>query len=357
MEVYVNKNIKALNRIKSSEDRRNYLRLDMNENPEGLPKEFVEKVLKKITPEFIATYPQKENLIKLIADKNDISINNISITNGSDEAMRLIFETFGENGKNVVTVNPSFEMYNIYSQMFGMNNIRVSYDESFNIQIPDILSSIDKDTRLVILLNPNSPIGNTYLIEDVIRIIKKAKENNAIVVIDEAYYYFYGTTFLKLVNEYKNVLLLRTFSKLFSIAGLRIGYVIGNNELIQYIENAESTYNVNNIAILFAEEILKDNKLTNDLIRIEKEGHDYIVNNLEANGYKIYSTNGNYLIFKSNLSASELERKLKARGILIKTYKSGILSEYVRITTGSINVMKKFLQELLLVDTKERIDE
>ena len=109
--MYKDKYIASTYRIKDHTDRRGYLRLDMNENPEGLPEDFVRETVKKITPEFLASYPQKDNLLGLIAGREGVDVQNVTLTNGSDEGMRLVFETFTHAGGRVLTVTPTFEMY------------------------------------------------------------------------------------------------------------------------------------------------------------------------------------------------------------------------------------------------------
>ena len=230
---YINPNIKDLNRIFPDEERLNYLRLDMNENPEGLPEEFVREVLNDITPEFLAMYPESDGLIKKISKHLDISTNQIAITNGSDMAIRYIFETFAEKGSNVVTVFPSFEMYSVYCRMYGLHQKKVNYDKHFNISIEEIIDSIDNKTDLVVLLNPNNPIGNVYSKKEVERVICKAQDVGAIVIIDEAYHYFYENTYIDYVNKFNNVIILRTFSKLCSIASCRIGFIVSNVDIIK----------------------------------------------------------------------------------------------------------------------------
>lgn len=153
-------------------------------------------------------------------------------------------------------MTPTFEIYDVYAKMFGMRDETVKYKDDFSADVNDILQVVDDMTGVIILLNPNSPIGSTYEEADVRRVIERANSVGAIVVVDEAYHYFYAPTFMPLVREYNNLLVLRTFSKLFSMAGLRIGYISGDAKLIEYIEKAESTFNVNNIAILFAKEVL-----------------------------------------------------------------------------------------------------
>ena len=316
---YVNDNIKDLYRVKFHDERAGVLRLDMNENPEGLPVEIVDAVLSKITPEYIATYPEKDRLMELLAEQNGLMYQNVSVTAGSDEAMRLIFHCFGQQGKKLLTVVPTFEMYGVYANMFGMEHEVVEYKKDFTINAEDILQAIDSDTGIVILLNPNSPIGYTYGKKDVRKVLERAKEAGAIVVIDEAYHYFYASTFIPLVKEYDNLLVLRTFSKLFSMAGLRIGYVSGNAKLIGYIENAESTFNVNNIAILFAQEVIRKRQLIDHLIEVEYTGRMWIVEKLKNAGYKTMALEGNYVLFlpkkDSRIIVEEL-KKISGLGII-----------------------------------------
>lgn len=347
---YVNKNIKDLYRVKFHDERSDVLRLDMNENPEGLPSEFVEEVKKKISPAFIATYPEKDRLAALLAEHNGISADNISITCGSDEAMRLIFQCFGEENKNLLTVTPTFEMYDVYSKMFGMGHETVEYNDDFSLSIDNVLLKIDENTGLVILLNPNSPIGVCWSESDAKKVIEKADENNAIVVVDEAYHYFCESTFMPLIKEYDNLLVLRTFSKLYSCAGLRIGYVSGNKQLIHYIDNAESTFNVNNVAILFAEELLKRPDISSQLVKAEAYGRKWLTDKLTDAGYKVFSAEGNYILFKPHRSSKEIVAELKKADIWVRDYSRGILEGWVRVSTGSVKCMEKFFDELVKVD-------
>ena len=158
---YVNENIKDLYRVKFHDERSGVLRLDMNENPEGLPREVFDSVIAKITPEYIAAYPEKDQLMTQLAVCNGITYEHISVTAGSDEAMRLIFHCFGQPGKKLLTVTPTFEMYGVYAGMFGMKHEMIGYKEEFSIDPNEILQAIDGETGIVILLNPNSPIGYT----------------------------------------------------------------------------------------------------------------------------------------------------------------------------------------------------
>lgn len=348
---YINPYIKDLYRVKFHDDRTNVLRLDMNENPEGLPNEIFEKIAEKITPEYIATYPQKDCLMQAIAQHNQYSCENVSITAGSDEAMRLIFQCFGQAGRDLVTVTPTFEMYDVYAKMFGMNHVAVPYQNDFTVKSSDILDSISSQTGIVILLNPNSPIGAVFHEDEVQAVIRKAQSVGAVVVIDEAYHYFYAPTFMPLIKEYDNLLILRTFSKLFSMAGLRIGYVSGHPALIDYIEKAESTFNVNNIAILFALEVINNQELTEALIQKEKAGREWLSAQLKQAGYRYYALEGNYILLYPNKQSSEIVAALKEKNVWIRDYGRGILQGWLRVSTGSVSCMKIFWDEFSKIDS------
>ncbi len=347
---YVNENIKDLYRVKFHDERGGVLRLDMNENPEGLPREFHDAVAAKITPEYLAKYPEKDRLMELLAGHNGLACENISVTAGSDEAMRLIFQCFGEPGKKLLTVTPTFEMYDVYAKMFGMRHETVEYREDFTVSPEDILQSIDRETGIVILLNPNSPIGSAYEEGDVRAVIQRAASVGAIVVVDEAYHYFYQPTFLPLVKEYDNLLALRTFSKLFSMAGLRIGYVSGEKKLIEYIEKAESTFNVNTVAILFACEAIQNKALIERLIGVEREGRQWLTKRLGEAGYRTLSLEGNYVLFRPAGESSEVVEELKRKGVWVRDYGRGILKGWIRVSTGAREYMERFWEALCQVE-------
>ena len=350
---YVNEHIKKCVRIFPEQGRRDYLRLDMNENPEGLPREFVEEVLSEITPEYLATYPEPDVFMKKYADYLGVLPDNLCLTNGSVMAIRYIMETFVEKGKKVVTVAPSFEMYWVTCAMLGLEHVGIDYDENLNIKVSDILDAMDADTDLVVLLNPNNPIGNVYSREEVRSVIEKAQQVGAIVLLDEAYHYFCPNTFLGFIGEYDNVILLRTFSKLCSIAGLRLGIAVSNPEIIHYIRKSIPGFEVNTVALLFAERIVDHPELFDELTAIEQEGRSYTKEVLEQHGYCCDFQQGNFFFVIPKTDPFELEKKMREKKILIKTFRKDLLKKYIRVSIGSKEVMQQFLDAFLELDGNE----
>ena len=232
---YVNKYIKETVRVFPEQGRYAKYRFDMNENPDGLPKNFVDSVLKEITPKFLTVYPEPDRFLHKYADFIGVDFNNVTATNGSDTGLRYIMETFGEVGKDIVTVSPSFEMYWVNCCILGYRHVPVPYEDDMTIKIENILNVITDNTRIVALLNPNNPIGNVYTQEEINQVIEKTKQVGAILIIDEAYHYFYPNTFLKTALKNDNVIVLRTFSKAMSIPALRLGVIISNPQIIHYI--------------------------------------------------------------------------------------------------------------------------
>ncbi len=352
--MYVNPDIKKTVRVFPEEGRRAYLRYDMNENSEGLPLDFVEAVKREITPEFLATYPEPSAFTQKYADYMGMKPEQVLATNGSDMAIRYLFETFGEKGKDVVTVAPSFEMYWVNCNILGYHHVPVPYEPDMTMKVENILAAIGEDTRIVVLLNPNNPMGNVYTREEAEAVVQRARDVGALVIIDEAYHYFYEKSFLDLVKKYDNVAVLRTFSKLFSIAACRLGVVIGSEAIIRYTKNAKLTFDVNSIALLFGERLLEHPEIEKTLIAQEQEGKDYILSELKARGYEVRDCKGNYIFIKTRRDPHALAEELaQEKHVLVKTYGKGMLRDIMRVSVGSRAAMERFLEAFLPLDIAE----
>lgn len=349
--VYVNENIKNTVRVFPQQNRYGKHRYDMNENPEGLPVDFVKSILSEITPEFLSIYPEPDKFTEKYARYIGVEPNNVVATNGSDMAIRYLLETFGEKGKDVVTVSPSFEMYWVNCSILGYKHVAVPYESDLSLNIQKILNAITKDTRIVVLLNPNNPIGNVYTDDELKAVVEKARTVNALVIIDEAYHYFYKKTFLNFIKLYDNVIILRTFSKLFSLAACRLGVIIGNPNLIHYVKNAKLTFDVNSIALLFGEKILDHSDMINDLIQIEHEGKKYALKLLSENNYECRDCRGNFIFVKPKHNAKEVAQRLEQeKDILVHAYSNELLKDYLRVSVGSIRAMSFFLKAFFEID-------
>lgn len=350
---YVDENIKNCVRIFPEQGRYDYHRFDMNENPVGLPSYFVDEVVKKITPEYLAIYPEPDRFINKYASLIGVKYENILTTNGSDMAIRYLLEVFCGKGHEVVTVTPSFEMYAVNCSILGLKHVGVPYNDDLSIDIDSIVDTINDNTDIVVLLNPNNPVGNVYSDEEFAKIADKAASCNAIVIVDEAYHYFYKNTFLKQALNRDNVVILRTFSKMFSLAAVRLGIIISNPKLIGYVRKSRLTFDVNALALLFGEALVDHPEVIDELIRKADEGKDYLLERFKNEGYEIRDCKGNFVFIVPHTPPKELEQKLKDnRKILVKTYGNPLLSKYIRLSTGDVESMK-FLADALIGEDNE----
>ncbi len=350
-EYYADPYVKNCTRIFPEQGRYSYHRYDMNENPEGLPEDFVKSVLKEITPEFLATYPEPDAFLYKYAAFIGAGYGNVLATNGSDMAIRYMLEVFCQKGKKVVTASPTFEMYAVNCSILGLVHVPVSYEENLSFDVGKLLAAIDQDTDVVVLLNPNNPVGTAYTDEETDAVIKKAEENGAIVIIDEAYHYFYDRTFIKKALKYSNVAVLRTFSKLFSLAACRLGVIISSEDIIGYIKKSRLTFDANAVALKFAERAIEEPGLVEWLVSTEKQGKKYIMSRLREEGYKVMDGLGNYIFIKTHRDPQETAARLKEEEkVLVKTFGSPLLAGYIRVSTGSEKAMCFFMDKFLKAD-------
>ncbi len=347
---FVNEDIKNCVRVFPEQGRYDYARYDMNENPEGLPQWFIDEVLSEITPEFLATYPEHDKFRQMYAAYLGVNPENVAVTNGSDMAIRFAMEVFAEKGSSVVTVAPSFEMYWVNCSMLGLKHVPVSYEKDLTMDADKIVAAIDENTDIVVLLNPNNPIGTVYTEEEARKIIERAREVGAVVIVDEAYHYFYQHTFLNFVKEYDNVLVFRTFSKLFSLAAVRMGMMIGNEALIGYARKSMPSFEVNAIALKFGEHLMQHTELIEELMNIEAEGKSYLLAELKKHGYETTDSHGNFIFVLPKKPAKQVDQALRKKKILIKTFGNEFLKDYIRISTGSKKAMKYLLDAFLEAD-------
>ena len=349
---YLNDKIENLERIFDQNERKDYLRLDLNENPGGLPQEFIDKVLSEVTPQFVAQYPETLHFTEVLAKFLGTDINHLCLVNGSAEGIRYIIQAFTSENGRIVGVVPSYFMFQVYSEMYGRTFVKVPYNEDLSMDVNNIIREMTDDTQLLILLNPNNPMGNVYTDEEFERIIKTAKQKQITVLVDEAYHYFYPKTFIKYALNDEHVFVTRTFSKLFSMAGCRLGYVAGWPEGVKMVQKLCTPHNTNAFAMKFAEEIIENPDVLQSLINKFNEGRNYLIETLDANGYQHKGEAGNFIFIKVKSDAPTIVSRMKTeKKILIKSYPNvGEFGTCLRVSIGEKKYMEQFVGALLELD-------
>ncbi len=349
---YLNPNIENLYRIFDQNERKDYLRLDLNENPGGLPEEFVKEVLSGVTPQLVAQYPETLHFTEVLAKHLGTDIAHLCLVNGSSEGIRYIIQAFTSENGRIVGVVPSYFMFQVYSEMYGRNFVKVPYNDDLTMDVDNIINALTDDTQLLILLNPNNPMGNVYTADEFEKILSTAKQKQITVLIDETYHYFYPKTFMKYALTQEHIFVTRTFSKLFSMAGCRLGYVAGWPDGIKMVQKLCTPHNTNAFAMLFAEKILETPGVLDGLISGFNEGRSYLINELDKLGYPHKGEAGNFLFIKPKTDAQKIvERMKQEKKILIKTYPNvGEFGDCLRVTIGEKRFMEIFISALVELD-------
>ncbi len=350
---YINEDIKDLYRIFDQNSRDGYIRMDLNENPVGLSQEFIDEVLSNVTPEFVAKYPEQLEFTKKLAKFIGVEVENICLVNGSAEGIRYVIQAYSRPGGKVLSVTPSYAMYDVYCEMYGRESVHVQYDENLNMDIDKFIDAINDDIDLVIVLNPNNPVGDVYSYEEMDKIVEACKKHECTLLIDEAYFYFYPNSFIKYAMENDHVLLTRTFSKVFSLAGARLGYVVGRAPEIELVQKLCTPHNVNAFGMLFAQAILEKEGMLDELVEKQLNGKQHLIDTLIEKGYRVNAAEGNFIFIKpKNRDASEIVDLMKKdKKILIKVYRDvPDLGDCLRVSIGEAEVMDIFIDALEDID-------
>lgn len=349
---YLDNNIKELVRVFDQNERKEYLRLDLNENPGGLPQKFIDSVLSKVDARFVAQYPETMHFTEVLAEHIGARTDQICITNGSAEAIRYIIEAFTSPQGRIVGVVPSYFMFQVYSQMYGRNFVKVPYEDDLSISISKIIDQLTDDTQMLILLNPNNPMGNVYSEEEFEQLLNICQQKQITLLVDEAYHYFYPKSFIEYALKNRRVLVTRTFSKLFSMAGCRLGYVVGHPDDIMYVQKLCTPHNTNAFALQFAEDILTTPGMIEDLVSKFIDGRKYLIEQLDEHGYRHSGEAGNFLFIQPKSDANNIVDRMKIeKKILIKSYANvGELGDCLRVSIGEKKYMEIFINALLEID-------
>ncbi|MEM7007553.1 MAG: histidinol-phosphate transaminase [Thermodesulfobacteriota bacterium] len=322
------------------------IKLDGNESPFELSNSVKSKVEKAISDLAIHRYPDPEahKLIELISKVTEFSKDGILLGNGSDELIGMLITTLANGSGKILCPSPTFSMYKLTGLAMGAEVIEIPLDDKFDIDLDETLSIIEEnDPDLIFLASPNNPTGNMYNAGKITEIISAAK---GIVVVDEAYSDFSGYTFLPLVKECENLIILRTLSKV-GFAGLRIGILFAREQIAKEINKVRYPYNINSLSQSAAEVVLDDHEFVTENIQlIIKERERVFSAMLELDDLTAYPSDANFIFFKAQ-DADMLFNELVKRDILIRNFnRPGRLENCMRVTIGTPNENDAFLTAL-----------
>jgi len=325
------------------ESRENKIKLDFNERTLGPGKKVIKSLQKAIKR--INYYPEYSGFSSKIARYVGVREGQILATNGSDEAIKIVFEAFMSQNGEAVIPQPSFSLFAIYAQIAGSKIKKPQYNKDFSFPTKETLKAIGEKTRIVIVCSPNNPTGTSINTQDLEKILKKTKKG--VVLVDEAYFEYGGKTAVSLIKKYGNLIITRTLSKAFGLASLRIGYLISSQGIISTLQKVRSPYSVNYFAKVAAETAFANKGYMKKYVRQVKKNKIRFEKFLKKKGISYVKSDSNFLLVKLNSSKKLFLKKLENAGILVRDMKMHpMLKDYVRISIGDNKVTKKLIQSI-----------
>ncbi|MDT8715508.1 histidinol-phosphate transaminase [Clostridium sp. 19966] len=323
------------------------VKLDANESFLEFPKELKEELFSTIDEVLFNRYPDPdaEEICRLYGEYCGTSEKNIMPGNGSDDIIQTLCNGFLESGDKILTLKPDFSMYKFYASIIGASSLEYDMGENLIFHKEAFVKlANDNAVKLIIFSNPNNPTGNVIKRDDILYVVKNC---DALVVADEAYYEFYGETVIDCIYEYENLAVLRTCSKAFGLAGLRVGFLIAGDIIIENAKKVKPPYNVNSLSQAAAKVMLSHPEIIRENIKRIKEERNYLYEkllNLESkfgkSKLKVYPTGANFIYIRTVYSQIIFE-SLRNSSIIVRNF-----GENLRVNAGTRKENGEFIEAL-----------
>jgi histidinol-phosphate aminotransferase len=326
------------------EGRAGYLRLDYNENTVGCSPA-VKAALARMTREEVAMYPEYEATRRRLARYFRVRPEELVLSNGADESLRLIFDAFVERDDRILLAHPTFTMYYLYAALFEARITQLRYDAQMRFPLEDVLRALRAKPRVFFLANPNNPTGTLVPAEDIRRILGAA--TRTLVVVDEAYFDFSGVTVLPWINRYPNLVVVRTFSKANGMAGLRLGCLMSDSETALAFRKAQPPFPVNTPALVAARAAAADRGYVKQYVKEILKNRRNLENALNRSGVRCFPSGGNFLLADFGPRAPQILKALERKRILLRDRTQDFgRPGFIRITIGTRPQMARLTRAL-----------
>ncbi len=320
------------------------LRLDFNENTE-CPSPRVLERLRALDAEQLARYPERESVERIVAQFLRLNPPEVLLTNGVDEAIYLLCQTYLEAGNEALVVVPTFAMYELLAAGAGARVIPVPALEGFRFPTQSLLSRLSPATRFIAIANPNNPTGAVASASDILLVARTA--TNAAVLVDEAYFEFYRQTLLPEIRCTPNLFVARTFSKAYGMAGLRAGVLAGPAPQMKMVRKVVSPYNVNAVALACLPAAIQDQGFVERYAASVRRGRQRLQAKFRALGIRCWPSQANFVLANFGSCAKPFVAEMARRGILVRDRSSDPgCSGCVRVTVGTAEQMDHLLAVL-----------
>jgi histidinol-phosphate aminotransferase len=318
---------------------RDALRLDFNENTVACsPK--VREVLGRISAGSLTRYPERAPVEAIVAAHLGLAPGQIALTNGVDEAIHVLFETFLEEGDELLLPVPTYTMYEVYASATDARIITVQAADDLQFPFERLLAAITPRTKIIAIANPNSPSGSAATRAQLLEIAQRAPK--AVLLVDEAYFHFHGETVIDQVGKLPNLVVARTFSKAYGLAGLRLGLLAGPEELMRWIKRVLSPYSVNSLALACLPPALEDTAYLDWYVGEVLAARTQFEAALDRAGLRRWASRANFVLVEIGARNKEFTRLMSAAGVLVRDRSSDPGCDgRVRITIGTQEQMRQ----------------
>ena len=317
------------------------LRLDMNENTTGCSPRVLAKI-RSLDAKLLALYPRREYGEKLVADFLGINPSEAMLTNGADEAIDLLCRAYLDKDDELILVVPTFGMYEVFSQGSAAKAVRVAAGPEFSFPLEKVIQAITPRARMIIICTPNNPTGTVTEQADILRVLEAAPD--AAVLVDEAYFEFYGQTMMGQIGKIPNLFIARTFSKVYGLAGLRLGVLAGATQQISVLKRMASPFNINAFAIECMAEALADRDSVEAYVQQVGKTREWLRKQLESLGVKCWPSSTNFILANFGALKSTVLTTMRQKGIALRDRPD--CEGCIRITIGTQPEMERVVREL-----------
>jgi histidinol-phosphate aminotransferase len=328
------------------------LRLDFNENTVACSPRVLD-TLAQISRSELTMYPEREHMERLVAEHLHLKPSQVLLTNGVDEAIHVLCQTYLGPADEMLLPVPTYSMYAVYASATDCQFVEVQANADFRFPLDALLAKITPATKIIAIANPNSPTGQVINREAILRISEAAP--HAVVFVDEAYFHFYGQTVIDLIGKASNVIVARTFSKAYGLAGLRLGLIAADEESMQWLRRVISPYSVNSLALACLPSALDDQAYidgyVNEIILARAE----FTAALDGMGIRFLPSQANFVLTHIGSHHVEFCRTMRARGVLVRDRSTDPGCDgWVRITIGTRDQMQRAVSSI--VESLREID-
>jgi len=347
---------KSINKINRSghwiSNRKGFVTMERNERVDDFPSKYIKRILNNIKSFDLRTYPDDiEKIYSKMSSWLKINKENILMTQGADGALLGIFNTFADVNCKILYLEPSYAMYPLYCSMFKAKKIPFKVSINKNFQYYDELMQFIKKTKpqIVAIANPNQPIEAMLKLSEIKKLCTHGKKMGYLVVIDEAYYHFNNISSIKLYKKYDNLITVRTFSKAFGLAGLRIGYCVASKNIIDSLKSTKPIYEINSINIKILNFFLNNIHIMKKNVKEINESRKFINKKLIKFGIDIIGKYSNTVLikFKNNLILNQVYNHLYKNKFLVRKVDIDNSKTFLRCTIGGKKITRLFIKKIL----------